>query len=97
MDTALDLETRLRRFGEASRKADAVADSARQVRDAEIEQADLHGRSVRWIAERVGLAYSTVHTIVLARTAARQDRLRRAAGVQRDGHVDVVPGQSGGG
>lgn len=74
-------EERLRRLGAAAAAAQAAADDAREARDAAIEQADMDGLSPRRIAALVGLSRSGVRQVIADRTAARQERIRRAAGL----------------
>ena len=72
---------RLRRLGDAARESQAIAEEDRQARDAAIEAASLDNMSSRDIARHVGLRPSSVHHIIVTRTAARQARLLRATGV----------------
>lgn len=76
-----DLAARLARLTEACRRAVDTAAAAREARDTAIEDAEGEGHSVREIARATGLASSTVQAVVVARTAARQARLSRAAGL----------------
>jgi DNA-directed RNA polymerase specialized sigma24 family protein len=75
------LEERLRRLGAAAEAAQAAWEDAREARDAAIEQADLEGIKPQRIAELVGLSRSAVRNVIRDRTAARQERIRRAAGL----------------
>jgi len=75
------VRARLQALGSAARRSEETAADDRDARDAEIEQASIQGLSVREIAEDVGLSKSAVQQIILVRTAARQDRLARAAQV----------------
>jgi transposase len=74
-------QERLRRLGAAAKASDDLAANDREARDAEIEQADADGLSTREISKAVGMSASRIHAIVLKRTAARQARLARAAGL----------------
>jgi len=75
------LAARLHRLTEACRRAQDTAAAAREARDAAVEDADGEGHSVREIARQSGLSASRVHDIVLARAAARQQRLAEHAGL----------------
>lgn len=66
---------RLRRTGAAERASRAVHEDDRQARDAAIEAAHLDGMSTREIGRAVGLDASTVHNVVVRRTAERQARI----------------------
>ena len=72
---------RLRRLGAAVRTTEEVAADARAARDDAIEEADLAGLGIRQIAKDTGLSPARVEAIVTARTAERQARQRRAAGL----------------
>jgi len=75
------LRERLRRLGEAARLADDLASDAREARDQAIEDADVAGLGIRQIAHDSGMSPGRVNTIVTQRTAARQERQARAAGL----------------
>lgn len=66
------LQERLRRLAAAAAVAEEAAVDAREVRDAEIEQADLAGLPIRAIARITGLSAGRTQQIINARTAARQ-------------------------
>lgn len=74
-------DEQLRRLGAAARQSAKLAEEDREARDAAVEEAERDGMSVREIARRVDLSVSTVHGILVVRAAARQERLRRAAGL----------------
>ena len=69
---------RLRRTGAAERASRAVHEDDRETRDAAIEAAAQDHMSTRDIGRAVGLDPSSVHSIVVKRTAARQARLAQA-------------------
>lgn len=78
--TQTPLETireRLRRLGDAWRRADELEQDARTARDTAIEEADQERLSVRQIAQITGLSRARVATVIQDRTAARQARLTR--------------------
>lgn len=74
-------DERLRRLGVAARASEELAKLDREALDSAIEAADLADLSTREIARYSGLPPSTVHAIVIRRTAARQARLAKAAGI----------------
>lgn len=72
---------RLRRLGEAARASERLAEEDREARNRAIEEADQEGWTNREIGRWVGMSPSTVHGIVVARTAARQAAAMKAAGL----------------
>ena len=83
MRTRTGLETldRVRRLAAAARRSQQLADDDREARDAAIEEAEGEGLSVRQISDASGLSVGGVQGVILKRTAARQARLRRSAGL----------------
>lgn len=75
------IRERVRRLALAAQRSHDVWTADREARDQAIEDADLDGLSIREIADLTGLTNQRVHQVVLERTAARQHRLARAAGV----------------
>jgi hypothetical protein len=78
MRTALE---RVERLAAAARASQDLADADREARDQAIEEADLEGASRREISRAAQLSSTQVQAVVLRRTAERQDRLARAAGL----------------
>jgi hypothetical protein len=77
-----DRQERLRRFAAAADAARQAWEDARETRDREIEAADQEDNmSCRAIGRSTGLHFTTIDRIIGARTAARQARLRTAAGL----------------
>jgi ABC-type molybdenum transport system ATPase subunit/photorepair protein PhrA len=72
---------RLMRLSAAARTSAQLADADREARDVAIEQAEQAGASVREIARWTGLSWGRVQQIIVARTAHRQARLARSAGL----------------
>lgn len=77
MHTPDHIRTRLTRLGDATRAAEQMLEDARNNRDAEIEQANLQGLSVREIATATGMSTARVQRVIIERAAARQARLRQ--------------------
>lgn len=76
-----DLVVRLQRLGAKAHASRALAADDREARDKAIETADSAGMAMAEIGRNVGLGTSQIQRILAARTAARQARTRRAAGV----------------
>ncbi len=75
-------DEKLRRLGNAARQSAKLAEEDRHARDTAIEEAEQDGMRVREISRRVGLSVATVHGVLVVRAAARQEQIRRAAGLQ---------------
>lgn len=76
-----DLDVRLARLADRARASRKQAADDRRARDDVIEEADRAGYSLSRIGRITGQAPANVQRIVAIRTAARQARARRAAGV----------------
>jgi lambda repressor-like predicted transcriptional regulator len=72
---------KVRRTAIAARNSEELAAGDREARDDAIEQAQAEGFSVREIATQAGMSASRIQAIVIDRTAARQQRLVQAAGL----------------
>lgn len=71
--------TRVRRLSIAARSSTELAAADREARDAAIEEAERAGWSVREIAAVSGLSHGRIQSVIVARTAARQERLAQRA------------------
>jgi hypothetical protein len=81
MRTGLETLDRVRRLAAAANRSQQLADDDREARDAAIEEAEGEGLSVRQISDASGLSVGGVQGVIVKRTAARQARLRKGAGL----------------